>query len=478
MSTAIDTLSHKMQRTAAGTIIDLALTHAGKEREKAYQQMVDLARQFWGDGFSGESYEKAKAMISDPDNKWVRYINRVLDETDPHVARVTALNLGYEAFIRGTKMIRKNREIYQCNVPWLILFDPTSACNMHCAGCWAGTYGNRNNLSFEDMDKILTQGKELGVYLYMLTGGEPLVRKADIIRLADKHSDAEFAIYTNSTLIDEAFCAQLVRLGNILPILSIEGTPETNDARRGDGHYAAVMHAMDLLKAHGIPFGTSICYTRANVEAVTSDAFLQMIADKGARFGFYFHYMPVGSDAVPDLMPTVEQRKYMIQRIRYIRSAECPIEFFPMDFQNDGQYVGGCIAGGRNYFHINSAGDAEPCVFIHYSNANIHDSSILEILRSPLFMAYRDGQPFNKNHLRPCPMLENPACLEEMVHRTGAHNTDLASPETVEHLCAKCRQYAADWQPAADQLWSTLGRPAAGYQNYKDWKPDSEAEIS
>ena len=51
-------------------------------------------------------------------------------------------------------------------------------------------------------------------------------------------------------------------------------------------------------------------------------------------------------------------------------------------------------AGGRNYFHINSAGDAEPCVFIHYSNANIHDSSILEILQSPLFMAYHNGQPF------------------------------------------------------------------------------------
>ena len=28
--------------------------------------------------------------------------------------------------------------------------------------------------------------------------------------------------------------------------------------------------------------------------------------------------------------------------------------FYPMDFQNDGEFVGGCIAGGRNYFHINS----------------------------------------------------------------------------------------------------------------------------
>ncbi|MEI3266822.1 MAG: SPASM domain-containing protein [Frisingicoccus sp.] len=125
-----------------------------------------------------------------------------------------------------------------------------------------------------------------------------------------------------------------------------------------------------------------------------------------------------------------------------------------MDFQNDGEAVGGCTAGGRNDFHINSAGDAEPCVFIHYSNANIHDKSILEILQSPLFMAYHDGQPFNKNHLRPCPMLENPELLEEMVRRTGAHSTDLDSPEPVEHLCAKCKEYAQRWKPSADDIWS------------------------
>ena len=122
-----------------------------------------------------------------------------------------ALNLGYEAFFRGTKTIRENRVKYQCNIPWLILFDPTSACNMHCVGCWAGEYGHKNNLSFEDMDKIITQGKELGVYLYMLTGGEPLVRKTDILKLAEKHNDVQFAIYTNSTLIDEPFCKEIGR---------------------------------------------------------------------------------------------------------------------------------------------------------------------------------------------------------------------------------------------------------------------------
>ncbi len=462
----MDKLSHAVQRKTVGAMIDVVLNKMSKDREKSLLQLVDLAEQFWGNGFPKESYDKARAALQDPNNRWVQFLSHVVDETDPHVAKMALLNLGYEAFFRGTKTIRKNREIYNCNIPWLILFDPTSACNMHCAGCWSGTYGHKHNLSFEDMDKIVTEGKELGVYLYMMTGGEPLVRKKDILRLAEKHNDVEFALFTNSTLIDDEFCKEVVRLGNLTFLLSIEGTPDTNDARRGSGHYAAVMKAMDLLKKYGIIYGTSICYTRDNVEAVTNDNFLRMIADKGARYGFYFHYMPVGNAAVPELMPTVEQRKYMIDRIRYIRSSECDIPFYPMDFQNDGEYVGGCIAGGRNYFHINSAGDAEPCVFIHYSNTNIHDQSILEILQSPLFMAYHNGQPFNRNHLRPCPMLENPELLQKMVHETGAHSTDLESPESVEHLCGKCTPYAESWKDDAEEIWKSETHKKPSYENY------------
>ena len=127
---------------------------------------------------------------------------------------------------------------------------------------------------------------------------------------------------------------------------------------------------------------------------------------------------------------------------------------FTMDFQNDGEFVGGCIAGGRNYFHINANGDAEPCVFIHYSNGNIHENTILEILKQPLFMAYHDNQPFNDNMLRPCPMLENPEILQRIVKESGAHSTDLQSEETPEHLCSKCVHYAEEWAPVADKLWA------------------------
>ena len=469
MASTLGYVKHAAERKAVEVVIDGLLKSAknSKDKRQTYLTFMGWAEKFFGNkAFSEEKVEAVKKAIQDPDNKWMKFIDQIIDETNPQFAKMTLLNLGYEAFLRGTKTIRANREKYNCNIPWLILFDPTSACNMHCEGCWSGTYGHKNNLSFEDMDKIITQGKELGVYLYLMTGGEPMVRKKDILKLMEKHHDCYFAAFSNSTLIDEDLVKEIARLGNMTFFLSIEGTPDTNDARRGEGHYAAVMKAMDLLHEYGILFGTSICYTKANIDAVTSDDFFHLLEEKGAKFGFYFHYMPTGQNAVPALLPTPEQREYMINRIRYIRSAECPIQFYPMDFQNDGEYVGGCIAGGRNYFHIKASGDAEPCVFIHYSNTNIHDNSILEMLQSPLFMAYHEGQPFNRNHLRPCPMLENPKLLREMVKETGAHQTNEEAPESAEELCEKCDDYAKNWAPVADRIWASEKHKKPTYENY------------
>ncbi len=461
-------LSHTMQRRAFSAAIDVALRRLNKDREKGLLQIVDLAERFMGNNFKAESYESVREMIKDPDNKWMHFVNRMLDEVDPHVAKMTALNLGFEAAFYGTKVIREKRKEYGCNIPWLILMDPTSACNMHCTGCWAAEYGHKLNLTYDEMDSIITQGKEIGVYFYMFTGGEPLVRKDDLVKLAKKHNDCEFHSFTNGTLIDEALCKELREIGNFSFSLSLEGFEDANDGRRGDGAFQKTLESMDLLKQYGLLFGTSVCYTRNNMAAVTSDEFFDLMIEHGCRYAWYFHYMPVGNEADVDLMPTMEQRRYIHDRLREIRGWEGGKEIMLLDFQNDGEYVGGCIAGGRNYFHINANGDAEPCVFIHYSDSNIREKTLLECLQQPLFMAYRDGQPFNENHLRPCPMLENPEKLRRIVQETGAHSTDLQSPESVEHLTDKCVDYAKDWAPNAEELWAEGHYAGRGYSNYKD----------
>ncbi|MDE6996886.1 MAG: radical SAM protein [Oscillospiraceae bacterium] len=412
----------------------------------------------WVDRLAGsgpDSFEPQRdafrAVINDPSNNMHQLMMNIFQDVDNGVLKAVFENFFLNANIIGWPIQEEMRKKYNCNIPWAILLDPTSACNLRCTGCWAAEYGNKLNLSFEEIDSIIRQGKELGVYMYIYTGGEPLVRKKDLIRLCEKHADCQFLAFTNATLIDEAFADDMLRVKNFMPAISLEGFEEATDGRRGGGVYQKVVAAMELLKEKRLPFGISACYTSQNLDSISSNAFIDQLAEWGARFIWYFHYMPVGNDAAPELLPNPQQRERMYHRIREIRATK-PI--FAMDFQNDGEYVGGCIAGGRRYLHINANGDVDPCVFIHYSDSNIREKSLLECLQSPVFMAYHNGQPFNENHLRPCPMLENPELLRKMVKETGAHSTDLQSPECVDHLCGKCESYARHWKPEADRLWA------------------------
>ena len=429
--------------------IEQTFNYIYKDPDKHMPKMMD-----WADKFAdGEFISQRKIIrdaITDPEHPYYHYIRRLFKEVAPNVTKTLAVNLFINASLVGWKKGEELRKKYNCNIPWAILLDPTSACNLHCTGCWAAEYGHKLNLTFDEIDDIICQGKELGVYFYIYTGGEPLVRKKDLIRICEKHSDCVFLCFTNSTLIDEEFADEMLRVGNFVPAISLEGFEEATDGRRGTGVYQKVRKAMELLRRKKLIYGISCCYTSANYDSITSEEFYDTLIEMGAYFVWYFHYMPVGNDAVPELMPTPQQRSGVYEKIRRYRATK---PLFALDFQNDAEYVGGCIAGGHRYLHINANGDIDPCVFIHYSDSNIREKTLLEALQSPMMMAYHDNQPFNENMLRPCPMLENPDKLRAMVEKSGAHSTDLQSPETAEHLCAKCDQYAKNWKPVADELW-------------------------
>ena len=424
------------------------------KRQDKLLKLVDLSQKLMGDKFRKEVFDGARNLISDDQNKWMIYVNKLINELDPNVVKMHALNLGYQSAFYGYSKTQELAKKYGYKIPWIVLVDPTSACNMHCKGCWAAEYGKSLNLSYEELDDIITQGEKLGIYFYMMTGGDPLTRKNDILKLAKVHNKCVFHLFTNGTLVDEELCKDMKQLGNISLSVSIEGFEEANDFRRGDGCFNKVCESMKLLKENGLLFGTSICYTSKNYKVVTSDEFLDFLIENGVRYTWYFHYMPVGNDATTELLLTPEQREYMYHRVREIRGNIGGKPIYAFDFQNDGEYVGGCIAGGRFYCHINPNGDVEPCVFIHYSNANIHDMSLLECLGQPLFREYQKGQPFNDNPLKPCPMLENPECLQELVEKTGAKSTDMKSPESPCSLCGKCEPYAKNWAPTADRLFT------------------------
>ena len=132
---------------------------------------------------------------------------------------------------------------------------------------------------------------------------KPLVRKKDLIALCEKHSDCQFLSFTNATLIDEAFANEMLRVKNFIPAISIEGFEAATDGRRGNGTYQKVIKAMAILKEKHLPFGLSCCYTSQNLDSISSYEFIDQMVEWGARFVWYFHYMPVGNDAVPELLP-------------------------------------------------------------------------------------------------------------------------------------------------------------------------------
>jgi len=429
--------------------IQQALKYIEGNPEENIPKLMDLADKIFPSDFY-QAHRSAIRTAIDERNNWYQLILKIYD-LDPGVRKAFLQNFILNATFKGRPLEEKIAEENNCNVPWTILLDPTSACNLHCTGCWAAEYGHQLNLSLETIDSIIRQGKELGIHMYIYTGGEPLVRKTDLIRICEMHPDCEFLSFTNGTLIDEDFCKDMLRVKNFVPAISLEGFESANDFRRGEGTFAKVNRAMRLLKDHKLPFGISTCYTSKNYADITSEEFFDYMIDSGALFVWFFHYMPVGNSAVADLLPTPQQREIIYHRIRDFRSTK---SIFSIDFQNDAEYVGGCVAGGRNYLHINAKGDVEPCVFIHYSNVNIHEHTLMEALKSPIFQAYHDNQPFNDNMLRPCPMLENPESLRKMVEETGAKNTDYQSPESADHLCDKCRPYADAWAPMAESLWN------------------------
>lgn len=430
--------------------IDIALNYLDKDFERNLSKLMDWVDRFDVHDNIKPERDLVRKVALDPESNWHRYVLNLWNDIDRDTLKNFFTNFIVQSNIIGNHKRKTLSAQYDCSIPWAILLDPTSACNLHCTGCWAAEYGHSLTMNFETLDDIIRQGKELGTYMYIFTGGEPLIRKKDIIRLCSKHDECQFLAFTNGTLIDESFADDMFKVKNFIPAISLEGFEEETDDRRGEGTFKAIVKAMSILKDRKLPFGASCCYTSQNTEVVGSDEFFDFLVDQGCLFVWLFTYMPVGVNAVPELMVSAEQREYMYRKVRSFRSTK-PI--FSMDFWNDGEFVDGCIAGGRCYLHVNANGDIEPCAFIHYADRNIHSDTLLDAYRAPLFQAYRHNQPFNSNHLRPCPLLDNPEKLRKMVTESEAGSTDILAPEDVNKLCDKCVQKAAEWAVVSKHLW-------------------------
>lgn len=346
----------------------------------------------------------------------------------------------FNAWFLGVPRQRQATERLGINIPFALSIDLTARCNLRCTVCRTEGYGKKHELEYATLDRICGEARAVGIHFMVISGGEPLLRRDNLLALAARYRDMVFHVYTNGTLIDDWLAEKVARMGNIVFAISLDGFRRNTDVRRGQGVFSRVIKVMDTLRKAGVMFSFSVTYTRRNAEEVGSEDFLEYMINKGCTFGWYFTYIPIGSDVDLELMATPEQRAYMYRQVQLFRKSK-PIAVF--DFWNDGNLVHGCIAGGRGYLHINAAGEVEPCAFIHYAAGNIKNMTLLEAVNSPLMKAFRQKQPFDHNMLRPCPIIDNPDVLAEIVAESGAYPTQSSPFGDAAGLAARLQDYSS-----------------------------------
>ncbi len=439
-STMVDMISY----VSPGTFLKLSVLAsqlvAGESANAAVSAVLDSLRE-------GENGQATKMF------------RRVMTDLSPHCLKTVAKNLFINGLLKSSSLREEFATKHGFSPPFTILISPTMQCNLQCRGCYSGRYVRDKGLPYDLLDRLLSEARSMGIMFIVFSGGEPLTRSEELFRLIEKYSDMYFMFYTNGTLISDFVADELYRLGNAGAIISLEGFEEATDDRRGKGVYKKIMPAMDRLKQRGVPFGTSLTVTSHNVEHLTSDDFFAHLVNKGVMVCWFFLFMPVGKNPDVQLMPSPDQREYLRRRGSALRQ-KFPI--FIADFWNDAPYVGGCIAGGRNYIHINANGDVEPCVFTHFAVDNIYDKSLLDVLHSDFFTTIRSKQPYSENLLTPCMIIDNPDVYRQVVRSASAYPTHDGAEDVITKIKHELDDYSCRLRVLEDRVWAEE-KSAYGY---------------
>ncbi|MCB2307108.1 radical SAM protein [Clostridium estertheticum] len=378
------------------------------------------------------------------------YIQNILNTTDTKCLKKLVTNFFVNANWYADAKRRKYLIDEDTEIPFVMLISPSMRCPLHCVGCYAANYSKDADIPPVEVERLIKEARELGIYWIVVLGGEPFYNDY-LLDIYEKYDDMMFSPFTSGILITDEVADRIKECGNVFPMLSIEGFKEDTEARRGVGTYEKVMHAMELLKERGILFGVSTCVTRTNIDDVLSDEFTDMLIEKGSKISWYFMFMPVSAHPQFDMMLTPEQRIRLGRRTNEIRTTK---PYFAIDFFNDAPHIGGCIAG-KYYFHINSKEDAEPCVFAHFSTVNLKGRPLIDAFRDPFFKELRHRQPYNKNMLRPCMMIDNTNVIKNVCKKVGAKPTDAAGETMLndKDFHEKITKLANEFTPYADKEW-------------------------
>ncbi|MBQ7622613.1 MAG: radical SAM protein [Bacteroidales bacterium] len=325
-----------------------------------------------------------------------------------------------QTFLQSEKRRRRVLKKEGVDVPPFLICSISTTCNLHCKGCYARANGiasdnpgtQKPSLSPEQWKNIFEEAASLGVNFALLAGGEPMMRR-DILERVAEVEDMIFPIFTNGTLIGPSYIAFLKQHRNMIPVISIEGLEQSTDERRGKGMYQRAMKSAEMLHAEDLFFGTSITVTTENFGLVTSDDFVDNLRATGCKLIIYVEYVP--TEPGTEYLAFGEADLEMMEKVQ-AHQRERYQEMIIISFPGDEQHLGGCLAAGRGFFHIGPDGSAEPCPFSPFSDSNVLSLGVRGALSSPLFRKLRDAHLVGGEHSGGCALYEHRVEVEQLLN--------------------------------------------------------------
>lgn len=331
----------------------------------------------------------------------------------------TAFIMKFSAASSKASAKREKLESEGLHVPPFLIASITSACNLHCKGCYSrqnnatSDCAPKNQLTAGEWERIFSEAEDLGISFILLAGGEPLMRR-DVIETAAKFPDIVFPIFTNGVFVSDDYFNLFDKHRNLIPVLSIEGDRTATDSRRGEGIYDRQMKNMQRLKKSGGLFGASVTVTRENISQVMSEDFISGLSDMGCRLVIFVEYVPA-DQSTENLAPDDSDREFMESRLNVM--CDKYRDMILLSFPGDEKSSGGCLAAGRGFFHINSHGDAEPCPFSPYSDTNIRNTTLRQALDSGLFRKLHDSGVLLSDHTGGCVLFQHQEFVRNAVSK-------------------------------------------------------------
>ncbi|HZT81833.1 MAG TPA: radical SAM protein [Gemmataceae bacterium] len=352
----------------------------------------------------------------------LRMAKRMLLETDKRLLWKLAWNMGVKGMLSVERHKRRLRR-GQVFPPFLYV-SVINSCNLRCQGCWVDVAAKQERIEPDAFDRLVREAKAMGNVFFGIVGGEPFMHPHLLDMLA-AHPDCYFQVFTNGQFITEERAKRMRRLGNVTPLISVEGNEVVSDVRRGrPGVLSKTMEGLHHCLRHKVFTGvcTSLCQT--NIDDLLTERWVDRLIELGVMYTWFHVYRPMGPDPRPELCLTPEQQ---LRARRFVVEMRAKKPILIIDAYYDGEGRALCPAATGISHHINPWGDIEPCPIVQFSRESIHDAgdkprrSLRDKFLHSEFL--RDFRDLARSTTRGCIVLERPDLLKELVERHGARDS-------------------------------------------------------